>query len=261
MSTDAAIERSEDGRVSILSMVHRPHNLLGPKLLEALLKMLDRSRKAGSTAIILKSGLRHFSAGAEIEMFDSVIAKCGQGELPVDLSGFLKEFEAFPLPIVASVHGICVGGGFELALVCDYIVAAASAKMGCVEATLGINPLMGAIQRVTQRAGVMRAKEMSLLGRRYDPATLERWGLINLVVPEDALESTTLTIAKELAHGPTVAHTATKKLALIAVNQGVAAADEAMSEAQRTMFASEDFKTGVAAFRANGPGTAVFEGR
>jgi enoyl-CoA hydratase/carnithine racemase len=58
----------------------------------------------------------------------------------------------------------------------------------------------------------MRAKEISMLGRRYDAATLERWGLVNLVVADDALEEATMTIAQELAHGPTVAHAATKRL-------------------------------------------------
>ena len=85
--------------------------------------------------------------------------------------------------------------------------------------TLGLHPLMGAIQRQVQRIGVARAKEMSMLGRRYDAATLERWGLINLSVPDDKLESVTWTIAEEFAHGPTVAHAATKKLAYIAANE------------------------------------------
>src|SRR3546814_13979766 len=90
-----------------------------------------------------------------------------------------------PIPIIASVHGVCLGGGFELALACDYIIAAQSAKIGSVEATLGLHPLMGGVQRQVQRAGMARAKEMSMLARRYDPATLERWGLINLVVPDE----------------------------------------------------------------------------
>jgi enoyl-CoA hydratase/carnithine racemase len=97
----------------------------------------------------------------------------------------------------------------------------------------------------------MRAKEISMLGRRYDAATLERWGLVNLVVADDALEETTMTIAQELAHGPTVAHAATKTLVHIAVNQGVLAADEAMAEIQKPIWASEDLKIGLASFREN----------
>src|SRR3546814_13437293 len=104
-----------------------------------------------------------------------------------------------PIPIIASVHGVCLGGGFELALACDYIIAAQSAKIGSVEATLGLHPLMGGVQRQVQRAGMARAKEMSMLARRYDPATLERWGLLNLVVPDETLEEATLAVAEGFA--------------------------------------------------------------
>ena len=72
---------------------------------------------------------------------------------------------------------------------------------------------------------------------------------------------TTITIAQELAHGPTVAHGATKRLVHIAVNQGVLAADEAMAEIQKPIWASEDLKIGLASFRENGPGFAKFAGR
>jgi enoyl-CoA hydratase/carnithine racemase len=120
---------------------------------------------------------------------------------------------------------------------------------------------MGAVQRITQRAGAARAKEMAMLGRRYDARTLERWGLINRVVPDEQLEATTLTLARELAHGPTVAHAATKALVSVTVNEGVAAADEAMAELQLPIWRSEDLKTGLASYKANGPGMARFQGR
>jgi enoyl-CoA hydratase/carnithine racemase len=76
------------------------------------------------------------------------------------------------MPIVASVHGVCLGGGFELALACDYIVAASSAKIGSVEVALGLH----GIQRQVQRAGALHAKEIAMLGRRYDAATLGTLG-------------------------------------------------------------------------------------
>lgn len=258
MAQQEIIEHTKQGRVSVLSMNYRPHNLLGPTLLKEILVALKKAKDAGSNAIVLKSSLRHFSAGAEIEMFEAVVND--GAELPCDFVQFLHEFETFPLPIVASIHGVCVGGGFELALACDYIVAAASSKIGSVEATLGLHPLMGAIQRTTQRAGVLRAKEMALLARRYDPVTLERWGLINLVVPDADLDQTAFTIAEELAHGPTVAHIATKKLAHVTVNQGVDAADKAMMEIQKSIWTSQDLKTGLIAYRQTGVGAAKFEG-
>ena len=100
-----------------------------------------------------------------------------------------------------------------------------------------------------------------MLGRRYDAATLERWGLINLTVADESLPEATMSIAEELARGPTVAHAATKQLAYLAANEGVVAADQAMAKIQEPIWASEDLKAGLASFKQNGPGLAKFQGR
>jgi enoyl-CoA hydratase/carnithine racemase len=253
------VRREERGLISVLTMEYRPYNLLGPTLIDAIAAEITAAQEAGSRAIVLRSGLRHFSAGADVALFGSRIEQGGRSQAAIGGVDFLKLLELLPIPIVASVHGVCLGGGFELALACDYIVAASSAKIGSVEVALGLHPLLGGIQ--VQRAGAMRAKEISMLGRRYDAATLERWGLVNLVVADDTLVDATFTIAEELAHGPTVAHAATKRLVHIAVNEGVLAADEAMAEIQKPIWASDDLKIGLASFRENGPGLAKFTGR
>jgi enoyl-CoA hydratase/carnithine racemase len=258
MSDDQLVTREQRGPVTILSMVNRPHNLISRDLMRALLDELEAARNAGSRAIVIRSGLRHFSAGAELTAFDAPAAGAAPDFGAVTI---LQAFERLPIPIIASIHGVCLGAGFELALACDYIIAAASAKIGSVEPSVGLQPLLGAVQRQVQRAGTLRAKEISMLGRRYDPATLERWGLINLTVPDEALHSTTMAIAEEFGHGPTVAHAATKELAYIAANEGVLAADEAMLRLQQPIWASQDLKTGLAAIRESGPGMAKFEGR
>jgi enoyl-CoA hydratase/carnithine racemase len=265
MSDETLINRNERGNVSVLTMVYRPYNLIGPKLMNSLVEEIEGASRAGSRAIVLRSGLRHFSAGADLSNFTERSEK-GSGDAGREgfrMSGveFLRFMETLPIPIIASVHGVCLGGGLELALCCDYIVAAKSAKLGSVEATLGLHPLLGGIQRQVQRIGTTRAKEMSMLARRYDASTLEQWGLINLAVPDEALESVTMTVADEFAQGPTVAHAATKQLSYIAANQGVAAADEAMAAVQAPIWASEDLKAGLESFRKNGPGLAKFVGR
>lgn len=258
---DVLVTREQRDQVSTLTMVYRPYNLLGPKLIGAIAQQVKAAQEAGSRAIILKSGLRHFCAGADVGLFSARIENAGRADTRLTGVEFLRLLELLPIPIVASVHGVCLGGGLELALACDYIVATASSKLGSVEAALGLHPLMGGIQRQVQRIGTARAKEMSMLGRRYDAATLERWGLINLVVADEALETATLAIAEELARGPTVAHAATKKLAHLAANEGIVAADLAMADIQAPIWASEDLKTGLTSFRQNGPGLAKFQGR
>lgn len=253
------VATATDGAVVVLSMQSKPYNLLDVQLCLDLIEALNWAHCQSARAVILRSSLRHFSAGADLDAM--VEAATSSDLLDWHLVDVLRAFDEHPAPIVASVQGVCVGGGFELALACDLIVAAQSSKIGSVEATVGLHPLMGGIQRLTQRAGAARAKEMAMLGRRYDASTLERWNIINRVVPDEDLDVATMVLAQELAHGPTVAHAATKRLVSCAINNGVAAADEAMAEIQRPIFASQDFRTGVSSYREKGIGMATFEGR
>lgn len=260
MEPNTSVTLAMDGAVGVITMHHAPHNLLGAALTDGILACLEQAQTQGARALLLKSGLRHFSAGADPAIFTDAVAS-GEGVTSVSPVEFLTRFEACPLPIVAAVHGVCVGGGFELALACDYIIAARSSKIGSVEVTIGINPLMGAIQRQAQRAGALRAKEMSMLGHRYDPETLERWNLINRVVNDEHLDEAAMAVAQELACGPTLAHTITKQIVALALNEGVAAADARMEELQRPMWSSEDLKIGMESLMKNGPGLAKFVGR
>lgn len=255
-ATPTAVDH--DGPLAIVTMQFGPYNLLSTELMDGLLEALAQAESAGSRAVLLRSGLKHFCAGADITMFDRAIAS---GTLETSPIEFLHRVESYPLPMVAAVNGTCVGGGFELALACDFILAARSAKIGSVEVTLGLNPLMGAVQRQVERAGALRAKEMSMLGRRYDAATLERWNLVNRVVDDDQLDDVARTVALELANGPTVAHRVTKELARLAAGEGVGAADAVMEERQAALWASEDLRIGLESFRTNGPGLARFIGR
>jgi enoyl-CoA hydratase/carnithine racemase len=249
-----------DGPVAVVTMNHRPYNLMGRGFTEQLIDALRWAGQSGARAAILRSALRHFSAGADLDdMLDA--ATGGDGTLGWPILEMLRAFDELPIPIVAAVHGNCLGGGLEIALACELIIASESAKIGSVEATVGLHPLAGGIQRLTQRAGAARAKEMAMLGRRYDARTLERWNVINRVVADEQLDQAAATLARELAAGPTVAHAATKSLVTIAIDDGVRAADEAMTGLQKPIFTSEDFPTGVASLKQNGPGMARFEGR
>ena len=247
------------GTVAVLSMGLAPYNLMDRALNRELINGLEWAQREGARAVVLRSSLRHFSAGADL---DAMIADADQADvLDWGFTETLRAFDEHPAPIIASVQGVCVGGGFELALACDLIIASESAKIGSVEVTVGLHPLMGAVQRLTQRAGAARAKEMALLGRRYPASALERWNIINWVVADEQLEQATMVLAQELAHGPSIAHAATKRLVAVAVNEGIAAADQAMAEIQRPIIRSADFRAAVSSYRKNGIGMAEFEGR
>ena len=251
------VGREMDGHLAVLTMQYAPHNFLGTELTAGLLEGLQWAKDQGARAVLLNSGLRNFCAGADLAIFESAY----RGVAPdIDLVEVLRAFDSLPLPIVAAIHGVTVGGGLEIALACDLIISSESAKIGSVEATLGLNPLMGGIQRVTERAGAARAKEMALLARRYDARTLERWNIINRVVPDEKLGDVSVTVAQELANGPTLAHASTKAIVSYTLAHGVPAADEVMRDLQADYWKSEDLKRGLESLAANGPGAARFEG-
>jgi enoyl-CoA hydratase/carnithine racemase len=247
-----------DGQVAVLTLQSPPHNLLSERLMSELLAAVAWVSEARARAVLLRSDLRHFCAGADVKEF----ATADRGAAPdLQVLDLLRAFSGLPVPVVAAVNGVCVGGGLELALACDLVIAAESAKLGAVEVTLGLAPLMGAVQRVTQRAGAARAKEMAMLGRRLDARTLERWNVINRVVPDAELAAAALALAQELASGPTVALASIKELASVAESEGVAAADEKMAAVQAGIWRSQDVRDGMASMVANGPGHARFQGR
>jgi len=247
-----------DGQLAVLTMQYAPHNFLGTELTAGLLEGLQWAKDQGARAVLLNSGLRNFCAGADLAMFQSA----HRGVAPdIDLVEGLRAFDSLPVPIVAAIHGVTVGGGLEIALACDLIISSESAKIGSGETTLGLNPLMGGIQRVTERAGAARAKEMALLARRYDARTLERWNIINRVVPDEKLGDVSVTVAQELANGPTLAHASTKAIVSYTLAHGVPAADEVMRDLQADYWKSEDLKRGLESLAANGPGAARFEGK
>src|SRR5829696_7149569 len=115
VSEDVLVKREQRGNVSVLTMCYRPYNLLGPILMNAIVEEVEQSQKAGARAIVIRSGLRHFSAGADLNIFDKRVEQ-GSGDTGNEkrsLSGveFLKFMELLPIPLIASVHGVCLGGG------------------------------------------------------------------------------------------------------------------------------------------------------
>src|SRR5258706_12903672 len=120
VSEDALVVREQRGNISVLTMVYRPYNLLGPKLINAIVEQIEAARNAGSRAIVIRSGLRHFSAGADLDIFDKRVAagSADQNSENRRLNGveFLRFMELLPIPLIASVHVVCLAGGLELAL-------------------------------------------------------------------------------------------------------------------------------------------------
>lgn len=249
-----SVHFEKDGAVGVVTLAKPPHNLLDNAMLQDIAVAFTRCVDEGCRSILVRSSMRHFCAGADVNLLTS--ERWSQQEL----AQIWSSLEDVALPTVAAVHGAALGGGFELALMCDMVIAADTASIGMAEASLGLLPLLGGVQRVVERAGLARAKELAMFGRRQDPRALERWGLINLVVAESELTKVSMSWARQLAAGPTVAFRSIKTVANTAARGGIAAADAVQERANAQMWDSQDQARGLAAFATTGPGSAVFEG-
>src|SRR5262245_61252292 len=116
------VKRELAGPVAVLTMQSRPHNLLGPEFNQALIDALDWVTTTGARAALLRSGLRHFSAGADLAGMLAA-TQGSDGPQAGSTTTLLRALEELPVPVVAAVHGLCLGGGVELALACDLVVA------------------------------------------------------------------------------------------------------------------------------------------
>jgi len=254
----STVKYSRDDAVGIVTLAKPPHNLLDDAMIADLLAAYREALADGCRSILLRSELRHFCAGAQLESFTD-----GTTTIQHDTARFyefLDVLENTPVPTVAAVHGGALGGGLELALTCDMIVAADTAYLGQVENIVGLIPLLGGTQRIVQRAGVARAKEIAMTGRRYSPEAFERWGIINYVVPEAELPTASMSLAQQLAAGPTLVLKGIKRQANLAALGGIGAADAEQVEINNAIWKTSDRERGFAAFFATGPGTAIYAG-
>src|SRR6266850_228534 len=243
-----------DGKVGVVTLAKPPHNLIDDKLIADLVAAYQAVVAEGCRAILLRSAMRHFCAGAEM-------ASWGTGTVihtdQAKVEKMLRDLEDVPVPTVAAVNGGALGGGLEMALTCDMIIAADTSFFAQVEVAVGLLPLLGGTQRLSQRAGVARAKEIAMLGRRHTPEAFERWGIINLVVPESELASASMTWARQLAAGPTQVIEGIKMQANLEARGGIASADARQVEINDMIWKTKDRQRGADAFFTTGPATAA----
>ena len=196
-------------------------------------------------AMVLTGSEKAFAAGADIKEMQS---KSYVDAYLEDFFGGWEQFTRIRKPVIAAVAGYALGGGCELAMMCDFIIAADNAKFGQPEITLGVMPGMGGSQRLTRFVGKSKAMDMCLTGRMMDAAEAERSGLVSRVVPIGELLEETLKAAAKIAEFSLPAVMMAKE----AVNRSY---ETTLAEGLRferrlfhSMFALEDQKEGMAAF-------------
>jgi enoyl-CoA hydratase/carnithine racemase len=248
------------GHVGVVVLDEPPLNLFGEKLTRALLAALDEAKADEPRALLIRAEGTVFTGGADVHVFHGK-SPDEAAEFFGDLIRIVHTLEDMPWPTLASVHGLCLTAGLELSLGCDMIWASESARFGLVEIVVGLTPAMGGTQRIAERAGPARARELVMTGGLYDAATLERWNVINRVLPDDDLAEKSMRFAERLAAGPTKANAATKKMVRAFLDHGVRGADERIGDIAAPLFGTEDLQKAVQTFLDEGPGKATFEGR
>jgi enoyl-CoA hydratase len=195
--------------------------------------------------MIVTGGEKFFAAGADIkEMadlgpFDETI----QGRL-----AYRDRINKISKPVIAAVSGFALGGGCELAMSCDLIIASETARFGQPEVNLGIIPGSGGTQRLTRAVGKYRAMEMVLTGEPINAADAERLGLVNRVVPVELLLEEAQAVASKIAAKPILAVKAAKEAVLKSANTALDEGLEFERKSFYMLFASEDRKEGMKAF-------------
>jgi enoyl-CoA hydratase len=252
----ARLER--DGDLGVLVLDDPPLNLFGREMVGDILAALDEAE--GVRALLVRAEGEYFTGGADVSVFDG-LSDADAERFTSELLDITHRIEDLPCPTLASVHGLCLTAGLELSLACDMIWAAESARFGLVEAVVGLTPLMGGTQRMAERAGPGRAREFVMSADLYEAATLERWNVINRVLPDEELAEKSLRFARRLAAGPTRAHHATKRVVRAYLEHGVRGADERTGSIGAPLFETEDLRRAVKSFLAEGPGKASFGGR
>jgi enoyl-CoA hydratase len=209
-------------------------------------------------AVVTGSGDKAFAAGADIK---EMVEKSGAQFFAEDFfAGWTSQLvKAVRKPWIAAVNGFALGGGCELAMMADFIIASDTAKFGQPEIKLGVAPGMGGSQRLTRAVGKSKAMDMCLTGRMMDAAEAERAGLVSRVVPLDTLLDEAMKAAEQIAAMPPLAAMMNKEM----VNMAFETTLDAGLLIERRMFqvltATEDKTEGMTAFVEKRPG--VWTGR
>jgi enoyl-CoA hydratase len=254
------VSLERDGALAILTLSSPPLNLFDEAMLDGLRAAVGGVAADPPRGLLVRAEGRAVSGGVDVHLFDGLSVE-DAAALWRDLLDLVHTVEELPLPTVFAAHALCLTAAFELSLACDLLLAAESARFGLVETVVGLTPAMGGTQRLAERAGPARARELVMTGELYDAATLERWNVVNRVLPDEGFADAAAAFARRLAEGPTRAHAATKAIVRAQVEGGARAADERVPELAGDLFATEDLRGAVRSFLERGPGHATYSGR
>ena len=252
MSYETILVEQRD-RVTLVTL-NRPqalNALNGQILADLLAAMAAFDADPSQGCAVITGSAKAFAAGADIKEMQA------QGFADMYGGNFFAGWEQFARtrkPVIAAVAGYALGGGCELAMMCDFILAADTAKFGQPEIKLGVTPGMGGSQRLTHAVGKAKAMEMCLTGRMIDAEEAERAGLVARIVPADQLVDEALKTAATIAGMAPLAVLANKEMVNAAFQMGLAQGVQYERRLFHGLFGTADQKEGMAAFVEKRPG-------
>jgi enoyl-CoA hydratase/carnithine racemase len=259
------IRFERDGAVGSIVLANPPYNRVDLRFAEALRIAVHQASESDIRVLVVRSEGPHFSFGGEVREWPGKDVNWFR-TFVAEVNCSYRAIEMLKTPTVAVVRGVAFGGGFELALACDFLVAAANATFRCVEVTTAMLPIAGALQRLAERAGRARASRFAMLGEPISGTEAGALGIATHVVPEDQLAGAAAALTHRLATGPTRSYAATRTLLKAWSSGGVAAADIVLLDVAMELFSGADAQRGFAnaadAFNKDiEPTTLLFEGK
>lgn len=200
MSDNVVLERHDNGVV--LVTMNRPEamNALSKSLREALYDTMQAIRADDSIKVVVLTGAgeRAFTAGLDLKELGTDTSMMNDATDPDPRSNPVNAIRSCGKPVIGAINGVAITGGFEVALACDVLIASEKARFADTHALVGIMPGWGLSQKLSRIIGLSRAKELSFTGRFLDAKTACDWGLVNRVVPADALIAEALQLADDM---------------------------------------------------------------
>lgn len=248
--TYQTLDFKKDGAVGVLT-IQRPEalNALNAQVVREIGDFVSslKDDKTVRCLVITGAGEKAFVAGADIKEIVSRDPKLGQ-QMAEEGQRVFQMIEDLPIPVIAAINGFALGGGLELAMSCDFMVASRSAQLGLPEVALGLIPGYGGTQRLSRFVGKSLARMIVLTGEKFSAEQCERWGLVALVTEPDELMATCMTFARKITARSPLALTLAKQ----AVRRGYdVTQDESMrieAELFHAAFNSKDKIEGTTAF-------------
>ena len=254
MSDPRLVHATVEAGVAVLTLENPPLNLVTLELTRRLRDALDRlaADPLARVLVVTGAGTRAFCAGSDVSEFPSVADDVVRKKLGPENEAYSR-LDDFPKPTIAALNGLAYGGGLELAVCCDILVAGADVRLALPEVKLGVLPGSGGTVRVLRRIGEGRAKELMFVGDPIDAETARGWGLVNRVVPPGQALAAALELARTLAERPNRALQLIKEAADLAQDTTEDDALRRILALSGAAFRTEDAREGVRAFFAKEP--------